>query len=461
MLTRWTAGSLLATAVLGAAFAAGIGVVAAFTPGVPFAAMVAGWVLATAVAAVLVSLHANGIATVARSLRAGAGNGELARLADGSGEIADLAGALIRHLREDEAGQDRIRAETDGLRRVVAELPDPVIVLGPDDRISLANAAAARAFGEALPGRDLKTVLREPNLLSALGVVRQGGDGRDIEIAGIGAAELVYRVRVSPMGDDPGETCLLAFTSLTEARRAEQMRVEFVANVSHELRTPLAILHGFVETLMGPARDDAEARTRFLGIMYSQSTRMTQLVEDLLSLTRIEAREHHLPTDTVSIDRVIERTVADARYVAGQKGMTIEAGIRDGLPDVIGDLDELLQVTQNLVDNAVKYGRSDSVVRIEAMMGDEVEPPARDGDAGMVAIAISDQGEGIAREHIPRLTERFYRVDSARSRKLGGTGLGLAIVKHIIARHRGTLAVTSEVGTGSTFTVFLPAAPEG
>ncbi len=461
MLTRWTAGRLLKIAVLGAAFAAGIGVVAAFTPGVPFAAMAAGWVLATAVAAALVSVQATGLVTVTRSLRAGAGNGELARLADGSGELADLAGALIRHLREDETGLDRIRAETDGLRCIVAELPDPVMVLGPDNRISLANAAAARVFGETLHGRDLKTVLRVPDLLSALDVVRQGGHGNDIEIAGVGPVESVYRVRISPIGDDPGETCLLAFTSLTEARRAEQMRVEFVANVSHELRTPLAILHGFVETLMGPARDDAEARARFLGIMHSQSTRMTQLVEDLLSLTRIEAREHHLPTETVSIERVIERTVADARHVASQKGMTIESGIRDGLPGVIGDLDELLQVTQNLVDNAIKYGRTDSVVRIEAMMAEPVEPPIRDGEAGMVAIAVSDQGEGIAREHIPRLTERFYRVDSARSRKLGGTGLGLAIVKHIIARHRGTLAITSEVGTGSTFTVFLPAVPEG
>ena len=461
MLSRWTAGSLLGTAVLGAAFAAGIGVVAAFTPGVPITAMVAGWVLATAVGAVLVHVHANGLATVARSLRTGAGDGELARLADGRGELAELAGALIRHLREDEIGRDRIRAETDGLRRIVAELPDPIMVLGPDDRIALANAAAVRAFGEALPGRDLQTVLREPSLLSALGAARQGGDDKDIEVAGIGPAGSVYRVRVSPIGDDPGGACLLAFTSLTESRRAEQMRVEFVANVSHELRTPLAILHGFVETLIGPASEDAEARARFLGIMHSQSTRMTQLVEDLLSLTRIESREHHLPTDTVSIDRVIERTVADASLVASQKGMTIESATRDVLPDVIGDLDELLQVTQNLVDNAIKYGRSGSVVRIEAMMADQVEPPIRDGDAGMVAIAISDQGEGIAREHIPRLTERFYRVDSARSRKLGGTGLGLAIVKHIIARHRGTLAIASEMGTGSTFTVLLPAAPEG
>ena len=177
MLSRWTAGSLLGTAVLGAAFAAGIGVVAAFTPGVPITAMVAGWVLATAVGAVLVHVHANGLATVARSLRTGAGDGELARLADGRGELAELAGALIRHLREDEIGRDRIRAETDGLRRIVAELPDPIMVLGPDDRIALANAAAVRAFGEALPGRDLQTVLREPSREPAVGAWR-GATGR-------------------------------------------------------------------------------------------------------------------------------------------------------------------------------------------------------------------------------------------------------------------------------------------
>jgi two-component system phosphate regulon sensor histidine kinase PhoR len=251
------------------------------------------------------------------------------------------------------------------------------------------------------------------------------------------------------------------------------MRADFVANASHELRTPLATLLGFVETLRGPARDDAAARERFLAIMHEQTQRMARLVADLLSLSRIELNEHTPPIGRVLLGEVVRTIIDSLELKAADKRMAIvvdapppggEAPIRlDDLPPVSGDDDELSQVFQNLIDNAIKYGRTDSTIRIASWL---VAPratadaalPAPRLDQPAVAIAVMDEGEGIAREHVPRLTERFYRIDTARSRALGGTGLGLAIVKHILNRHRGALDIDSMVGQGSTFTVYLPLA---
>jgi len=254
-----------------------------------------------------------------------------------------------------------------------------------------------------------------------------------------------------------GSTAILALHDITQVRRIEQMRADFVANASHELRTPLSTLLGFIETLRGPARDDAEARERFLVIMQEQATRMARLVGDLLSLSRIELNEHSPPSEPVALANIVERAVAAMQPLAEAKRMALVAEIDPRASVVIGQADELTQLLQNLLDNALKYGREGTPVGVALRLADKLPPAAAQLKAGRaIAVAVSDQGEGIAREHLPRLTERFYRVDTARSRKLGGTGLGLAIVKHIVNRHRGTLVVDSTPGKGSTFTVYLP-----
>jgi two-component system phosphate regulon sensor histidine kinase PhoR len=230
------------------------------------------------------------------------------------------------------------------------------------------------------------------------------------------------------------------------------MRADFVANASHELRTPLTSLIGYLETLQGAARDDAVARERFVTIMLDQARRMTRLVQDLLSLSRIEQREHTPPTGRVGLEPLLRGVAETLAVNAHNRGMTIALRLAPGLPDVAGDRDELAQLFQNLLDNAVKYGRPDTEVTVSA------HAVGRDDGVGAVAVAVRDRGAGIPRHHLPRLTERFYRVDPARSRDLGGTGLGLAIVKHIASRHRGHLAIDSREGEGTTVTVTLPAA---
>ncbi|XKH36037.1 sensor histidine kinase [Azospirillum doebereinerae] len=266
---------------------------------------------------------------------------------------------------------------------------------------------------------------------------------------------------------------ILTLHDVTAARRSEQMRADFIANASHELRTPLSSLLGFIETLRGPARDDAEAQERFLSIMHDQASRMTRLVNDLLSLSRIELDEHMPPNGRVDVAEELENVIAALELKAAQRRIRLRLDAPEDLPRVVGDEDQLTQVFQNLVSNAIKYTREDTDVRVSVALVDgatvgftglptSVRRGGQGGRGGtaMVSVSVRDRGEGIARTHLPRLTERFYRVDAARSRAMGGTGLGLAIVKHILNRHRGRLTIESEVGTGSAFTVYLPAAPE-
>jgi two-component system phosphate regulon sensor histidine kinase PhoR len=247
-----------------------------------------------------------------------------------------------------------------------------------------------------------------------------------------------------------GAAAIIALHEVTELKRAEQMRADFIANAGHELKTPLAALIGFIETLRGPARDDPAARERFLAIMDEQARRMARLVDDLLSLSRIELNEHVAPAGRVALGPLIEEVARGLELRAGERGIRIVCAVPDDLPEVPGDRDELAQIFQNLLDNAISYGKPDSEVRVTGGRA----------DGAQVWIAVTDQGQGIAPGHLPRLTERFYRVDTARSRELGGTGLGLAIVKHILNRHRGRLDIASRPGQGSTFTVSLPAVTE-
>jgi two-component system phosphate regulon sensor histidine kinase PhoR len=253
-------------------------------------------------------------------------------------------------------------------------------------------------------------------------------------------------------------SALIVLRDTTKAQRVEQMRADFVANASHELRTPLASLTGFIDTLRGHAKDDPEAQERFLGIMAEQATRMRRLIDDLLSLSRIELNEHVRPAGSVNLGDVVEEVSSALAPQAHGANIQLEIAEPTSLPNVAGDRDELFQVVQNLVDNAIKYGRPQTMVTLE--LGTRRADPGEPGPSPAVYLAVKDRGEGIAREHIPRLTERFYRVDVRRSRAIGGTGLGLAIVKHIVNRHRGRLLVESKVGEGSTFTVFLPLATE-
>jgi len=327
------------------------------------------------------------------------------------------------------------------------------------------NHAAQGVFGAAIIGRDLAAVLRDPSVLEAADAVLAGAQGRDGEFTLAVPVERSFKVRVVRLGsrsvDDT--VAILALHDLTAMKRMEQMRADFVANASHELRTPLATLLGFIETLRGPARDDGEARERFLAIMQEQAARMARLVNDLLSLSRIELNEHSPPSQSVDLGRIVEVGIEAMQPLAQAKAVEIAASIDPAARMVTGQADELAQLVQNLLDNAVKYGREASRVEVRLEVAHQL--PVAAGTAlkagRTVALAVRDQGEGIAKEHLPRLTERFYRVDTARSRKLGGTGLGLAIVKHIVNRHRGALHVESVPGEGSVFAAYLPVAEGG
>ena len=330
---------------------------------------------------------------------------------------------------------------------VVERLPDPLIVLAQDRSVRRANSAARAAFGSDMPA-----VLRHPDLRAAIDRAFASGITQTADVTLPAPVPREVRAAVVPM-DPPiadGGRAVVVLSDRSRERAVERMRVDFVANVSHELRTPLASLIGFIDTLRGPAADDPEAQERFLGIMAEQAARMNRLIDDLLSLSRIELIEHQPPSDAVELRELVMRIVAGFEPRLHERSVTLDLRVPDELPRVIGDADQVTQVLQNLLDNAVKYGRADSVVRLEAA----VVPRGRAG----VVVVVADQGIGIPREHLPRLTERFYRVNTGRSRATGGTGLGLAIVKHIVNRHRGQLSIESEEGIGTTVTVWLPQA---
>ncbi|MBC7953529.1 MAG: PAS domain-containing protein [Rhodospirillaceae bacterium] len=375
--------------------------------------------------------------------------------------VAEIVGAVSQLRRAWQARQRELAESARWNETLFDNLPDPLILLGADRRVVRVNGAAQTVFGHALTGRDLAAVLRDPYVLEATDEVLAGAQSGEAELTIGVPVERTFRVRVERLGsramDDT--VAILALHDLTTVRRMEQMRADFVANASHELRTPLATLLGFIETLRGPARDDTEARDRFLGIMYDQASRMSRLVNDLLNLSRIELNEHSQPNQAVDLGRIIESGIAAMQPLAKAKSMDIRAQLDPAARMVTGQADELAQLVQNLLDNAVKYGRDATPVEVRVTLAETL--PAAAGSAlklgATIRFAVQDRGEGIGKEHLPRLTERFYRVDTARSRKLGGTGLGLAIVKHIVNRHRGVLTVESTLGEGSTFAVYLPA----
>jgi len=313
-----------------------------------------------------------------------------------------------------------------------------------DERILALNPAAEALFGEGMVGRHPAMAVRAPAVLEAVGsVMRLGGVQEARMTLRREGQEAVFQVTVSAQGD----LVLCVFRDATVEERAGEMRRDFVANVSHELRTPLTALMGFIETLKNAAKDDPKARDVFLGIMEGEAGRMNRLVGDLLQLSRVEAEERVRPKDPVELRGVLEGVISSLAGVAAKKGDRVEL-VGDPVT-VPGDRDQLVQVFTNLVENALKYGGAGQVVRVTLSREETVRGPA-------VRVEVADEGEGIDPVHLPRLTERFYRVDSHRSREMGGTGLGLAIVKHIVSRHRGWLRVESVVGEGSRFSVVLP-----
>jgi two-component system phosphate regulon sensor histidine kinase PhoR len=343
----------------------------------------------------------------------------------------------------------------DPLKVIVAGLPDPVIALGRDGRV-LAFNEPARALAPALrQGEPVSLALRMPELIEAIGRAYAQGEAQRIEYSERVPLDRWFETIVMPVKRAPGATkpdlVLLTFRDLTPLRRVEEMRADFVANASHELRTPLAALSGFIETLQGPARDDAKARERFLAIMQEQARRMARLIDDLLSLSRIELNAHRRPDTPVDLVPIVRQVVDGLQTLARDRDVTVNVESAAALT-VLGDRDELVRVFENLIENALKYGAAGKRVDIALGAG-----TAADGEPE-AQVRVRDYGPGIAPEHLPRLTERFYRVDVRESRAQGGTGLGLALVKHILNRHRGRLSIESTPGAGAAFIVHLPTA---
>jgi two-component system, OmpR family, phosphate regulon sensor histidine kinase PhoR len=338
-------------------------------------------------------------------------------------------------------------------------LPDPVLLVNPRRSVVGANRAARELFVGAMIGNDLAVALRHPAALEAVDAVLRGAAAREAEITLPAPGSPSYRlIAAAVRGDgargDEEPAAIVTLQDLTATRLTERMRVDFIANASHELRSPLASLVGFIETLKGPAREDTEARARFLDIMHTEAARMARLIDDLLSLSRVEIEERVPPRDAVDLAQVVRGTIDLLSMRAAERNVRIELDCPDGMPAVLGDADQLAQVFRNLIENAIRYGRADGRVAVSVRAVERI--PER-GVPG-VAACVADEGEGIPPDALPRLTERFYRVDKARSKALGSTGLGLAIVKHIVGRHRGRLAIESKPGQGSRFTVFIPVA---
>jgi two-component system, OmpR family, phosphate regulon sensor histidine kinase PhoR len=382
-------------------------------------------------------------------------------LAYALGGFAIVAGAAVLAARsakeEDRRTQPVAISERgdDFLRAVVAGLPDPVVALDRDGRV-LALNERARALAPALrQGEPVAFALRMPELIEAIGRAAAEGEEQRVVYSERVPVDRWFETIVMPVKREPNATrpdlVLMTFHDLTPLRRVEEMRADFVANASHELRTPLAALLGFIETLQGSAREDAKARERFLAIMQEQARRMARLIDDLLSLSRIELNAHRRPDTPVDLVPIVRQVVDGLETLARDRGVTVTIDAANALP-VLGDHDELVRIFENLVENALKYGAAGK--RVDITIGPGL---SADGEPEAQA-SVRDYGPGIAPEHLPRLTERFYRVDVTESRAQGGTGLGLALVKHILNRHRGRLTIDSAPGAGASFTIHLPTA---
>ncbi|QXT38366.1 ATP-binding protein [Gymnodinialimonas ceratoperidinii] len=341
----------------------------------------------------------------------------------------------------------------DLIHSVINAVPDPMLFIGADGTIDDANPAALALLGDWIVGRNHGVVLRQPALLREIERVAAGGPDVEVRIERADQDRSThYQVRISAVTGQSGRPMLLHFADITHLGEVQEMRRDFVANVSHELRTPLTSMMGFIETLKGPARGDPAAQDRFLGIMEEEALRMERLIADLLSLSKVEAVARMRPSDSVDLAGVLSSVIATLTPRAQDSATSIDL-VQEAEPAVIqGDRDQLIQVFLNLTENALKYGGTGQTVTLRIAR----LPASGAQKDDLLVVDVMDEGEGIAPQHLPRLTERFYRIDSHRSREMGGTGLGLAIVKHIVARHRGRLKISSKEGQGSTFSVQFP-----
>ena len=339
------------------------------------------------------------------------------------------------------------------IETILDALSVAVFIVDRNQKIVYRNAASVSLFGTGLRNKKLKHFVPKKRCIRAVEDVLSGEARQSVDVRLQLVVPTSFRMTVVPLEtgrDQSDASAVVSFEDVSHVLEAEQMRTDFVANVSHELRSPLTALSGFIETLQGPARTDEQATARFLGLMEKEAARMARLIGDLLSLSKLQSAERYAPTEKIEINPIIERVIASLAPILDKEHAMVQSDLGDGLPDVFGDVDELTQVFSNLIENAAKYSRVGTTVSVTSMIDDK-EPD-------MVRIVVVDQGEGIAPEHIARLTERFYRIDKGRSRDKGGTGLGLAIVKHILMRHRGRLQIDSIQGQGSTFSVVLPRA---
>lgn len=374
--------------------------------------------------------------------------------------VGELSSA-VNHLHASwEAKKLHLEAAIIESKIVFDTLPDIIFMLDHDLRIVRANSAAHITFGRSLNNVRLDEVVHDSLLFSFIKWVLHDKKGKDVELLLPEPLNRNFVVRIErfPVYSPGGIAVIIVMHDITESKRTEQMFMDFVANASHEIRTPLTSLIGFIETLRTSAKDDPAAQEQFLHIMADQADRMRKLVSDLLSLSKIEMNANTLPTEKITLPSLLDEVAKQVEWHAQERHITIQLDIESELPLVIGDLNELGQVFYNLLSNAIKYGNANSVVKVQARISNVIPKDAINnrGLKKAVSVAVCDQGEGIPPEHLPRLTERFYRVDTGRSRKVGGTGLGLAIVKHILKRHQGALTIESTLGEGSIFTVYLP-----
>ncbi|MEP3297295.1 MAG: ATP-binding protein [Pseudoruegeria sp.] len=336
---------------------------------------------------------------------------------------------------------------------ILSAVPMPLVLIGSNEHILMINQAAEEIFGNRLLGQPYFALLRQPEVLAGVEKAMQLQEVQTVRyFTTAGSKETTYRVMARPVNLESGAAVMLSFEDITHVEEAGAMRRDFVANVSHELRTPLTALIGFIDTLRGPARNDEGARDRFLGIMEKEAKRMTRLVRDLLSLSRVESEERMRPATEIDLQGCLGSAIQALRFVATENDVILNHIQSQSPIYVQGDSDQLQQLFTNLIENAVKYGGRNKTVTISSKM--HSHDPVLRGPA--VTISIKDEGPGIDPIHTPRLTERFYRIDNHRSREMGGTGLGLAIVKHIVGRHRGRLKIHSTLGQGSVFSVLLP-----
>ena len=370
-------------------------------------------------------------------------------------EALTMVQSTLLHLQQQHQKQQQwVSAVLDGL-------PFPVLVVNRDMEIEQTNAAAQILFERQTIGLNIVQIMRSPNIFDALERTLSTGEAAWREFQEHAGIEAIYRVHMAPFSPAPesggASAVLVMIEDITERRRSEQMRVDFIANASHEIRTPLTAVCAMIETIRGPAKNDTAAKEQFLSVIGEQVDRLHHVVEDLMSLSRIELHEHARPSNPVLVGDVIQSVCRSVKWELNNRKIVLRIEVPEQIPELMGEYDEVERLVGNLVTNAIKYGNPMSEVRVIAYAHSRPQqlPGWRGGDTA-IAISVADRGPGIPKEHIPRLTERFYRMDTSRSRNMGGTGLGLAIVKHTIQHHRGAMTIISVPNQGSVFTAYFP-----